>query len=70
MKCLMHKLITVLVGGLVPAILYAIIAVGIYGKDLSLAKFLFFYAAGVVLIFRFGVYGEMSCKINDRYKKS
>jgi hypothetical protein len=69
MKCLLHKLLFILIGGLVPALLYLSINLGFSQKAFSPAVFMFFYAAGIIAIFRMGLYGEVSGKINNRHNK-
>ena len=52
MKCLMHKIMILLLGGLVPPVIFTVINTGIYDKDLSPAGFSFFYLVGILLMFR------------------
>ena len=70
MKCFLHKILFLLLGGLIPPIIYALINIGVYDKALSPQGFSFFYLVGILLMVRFGVYGEVSGKINEKYKKS
>jgi hypothetical protein len=70
MKCFLQKIVILLLGGLVPPIIYTIINVGVYDKALSPQGFSFFYLVGILLMIRFGIYGEVSGKINERHKKS
>ena len=70
MKCLMHKILILLLGGLVPPVIYTLINVGVYDKALPSAGFSFLYLVGILLMFRFGVYGEVSEKLDARYKKN
>ena len=69
MKRTIHKLLFLLIGGLIPAFGYMSINLGFSEKPFSPQVFLFFYALGIALIFRVGIFGEVSGKINNRYNK-
>ena len=67
MKCLMHKILILLLGGLIPPAIYTAISVA-NDNTPSTAAVSFFYMVGILCMIRFGIYEEVSEKINSRYK--
>ena len=67
MKCFLHKMLVLLIGGLVPPVIYSAISIA-YENTPSSAGISFFYLVGILCMIRFGIYEEVSDKINSRYK--
>ena len=67
MKCLMHKIVILLLGGLLPPAIYSILSAA-NDNSPSAAGIAFFYLVGILCMIRFGIYEEVSEKINSRYK--
>lgn len=67
MKCFMHKILILLLGGLVPPAVYSAFSLA-YENGPSSVGICFFYLVGILCMIRFGIYEEVSQKINSRYK--
>ncbi|MCM8541996.1 MAG: hypothetical protein NE328_17130 [Lentisphaeraceae bacterium] len=67
MKCLLHKIMILLLGGLVPPVIYSALSVA-NDNSPSTSAICFFYLVGVLCMIRFGIYEEVAQKINSRYK--
>lgn len=67
MKCFMHKIVILLLGGLVPPAIYCVLSAASDNVP-SAVGISFFYLVGILCMIRFGIYEEVSAKINSRYK--
>ena len=67
MKCFMHKILVLLLGGLIPPAIYSAISAA-NDNTPSSAGIAFFYLVGILCMIRFGIYEEVAQKINSRYK--